>query len=88
MVLIVGHNGPSSYTSTITGRTIESGGSVGGVNKAGIVVFGTTYSRGNMGNYLVRAPQTIPSLHFSLTHTTMRPTTGSRYRNMRSGGNG
>ena len=47
---------------SLTNRGCTSGGSCGGNKKAGIVVFGTTWKRGNMGNYLIRAPQTTPSL--------------------------
>ena len=50
--------GRGRYVDVISNRTIQSGGSVGGVKKAGIVTFGTTWSRGNMGNYLIRAPTT------------------------------
>jgi hypothetical protein len=80
MALIVGHNGPSAYANTIASRTGQSGGSVGGIKKAGIVTFGTTWQRGNMGNYIKRAPQTTPSLAFMLLNTTTRPTQGTRYQ--------
>jgi hypothetical protein len=80
MALIVGHNGPSAYANTIASRTGQSGGSVGGVKKAGIVTFGTTWQRGNMGNYIKRAPQKIPSLSYLLTHTTRAPVQGTRYQ--------
>ena len=45
MALIVGHNGPSSYANTIANRTGQSGGSVGGVKKAGTIQYGPTWSR-------------------------------------------
>ena len=80
MALIVGHNGPSAYANTIASRTGQSGGSVGGVKKAGIVTFGTTWQRGNMGNYLRRAPQKIPSLAFMILNTTRAPVQGTRYQ--------
>jgi hypothetical protein len=68
------------YTNTIASRTEQSGGSLGGNKKAGIVVFGTTWQRGNMGNYLKRAPQRIPSVAFALRNTTRRPVQGTRYQ--------
>lgn len=80
MALIVGHNGPSAYANTIANRTGQSGGSVGGDKKAGIVTFGTTWQRGNMGNYIKRAPQTTPSLLTMRLLTTARPTQGTRYQ--------
>ena len=66
--------GKGRYVDSIAGRTIQSGGSVGGDKKPGIVTFGPTWSRGNQGNYLIRAPQSIPSLLFSLRNTTRYPT--------------
>lgn len=75
MVLIVGHNGRSAYTSTITGRTEQSGGSLGGVKKAGTAPY-ISFPRGNMGNFLMRAPQRTPTLLFSMTNTTKNPTQG------------
>ena len=80
MALIVGHNGPSAYANTIANRTGQSGGSVGGDKKAGIVTFGTTWQRGNMGNYIKRAPQKIPSLAFMILNTTRNPVQGTRYQ--------
>jgi hypothetical protein len=80
MALIVGHNGPSAYANTIASRTGQSGGSVGGNKKAGIVTFGTTWQRGNMGNYIKRAPQRVPSLAFMLLNTTRAPVQGTRYQ--------
>ena len=80
MALIVGHNGPSAYANTIASRTGQSGGSVGGNKKAGIVTFGTTWQRGNMGNYIKRAPQKTPSLAFMILNTTRVPVQGTRYQ--------
>jgi hypothetical protein len=80
MALIVGHNGPSAYANTIASRTGQSGGSVGGNKKAGIVTFGTTWQRGNMGNYIKRAPQTTPSLATMILLTTRAPVQGTRYQ--------
>jgi hypothetical protein len=74
MALIVGHNGPSAYANTIASRTGQSGGSVGGVKKAGIWggnVYMAVYNVGS--SYSYRAPQTTPNLLFSLTNTTRTP---------------
>ena len=74
MALIVGHNGPSSYASTIANRTGQSGGSVGGVKKAGTWGGNVYMSVKNVGNsYTYRAPQRTPSLLFSLVNTTKTP---------------
>jgi len=58
---------------SLVNRGCSSGGSCGGNKKAGIVVFGTTWKRGNMGNYLIRAPQTTPSLQQFLLLNTKNP---------------
>ena len=77
--------GRGRYVDAISNRTIQSGGSVGGVKKAGIVNFGPTWSRGNMGNFLIRAPTTSnPSILFSLANTTRSPTQGTRYQVFRT----
>ena len=65
--------GRGRYVDIIVNRGLESGGSVGGNKKAGIVNYGPTWSRGNMGNFLIRAPATTPTLQFMLTHTTRHP---------------
>jgi hypothetical protein len=67
-------------SESLTNRGCSTGGSCGGDKKAGIVTFGTTWSRGNMGNYLVRAPQSVPDLDIFLLNTTRHPTQGTRYQ--------
>jgi hypothetical protein len=71
-------------TDSIAGRTIQSGGSIGGVKKPGTVYFGTTWSRGNQGNYLSRATKNTPTLEFSMFNTTRRPVQGTNYQVYRS----
>ena len=66
--------GRGRYVNLIDGRTIQSGGSVGGNKKPGLVTYGPSWKRGNMGNYLKRAPQRLTSLAFSLANTTRYPT--------------
>jgi hypothetical protein len=66
--------GRGRYVNLIDGRTIQSGGSVGGVKKPGLVTYGPSWKMGNMGNFLKRAPQKLPSLAFSLANTTRYPT--------------
>jgi len=73
MALMTSQFGRARYANIITNRTGQSGGSVGGVKKAGIITFGPTWKRGNMGNYLVRAPQTTPTLAQIITLTTLHP---------------
>jgi len=74
MALIVGHNGPSSYATTIANRTGQSGGSVGGVKKAGIWGGNVYMSVYNVGNsYSYRAPQRVPNLVLSSFLTTRNP---------------
>ena len=62
------------YSNTISRRTIQSDGSVGGNKKPGTVAYGPSWQRRNMGNFLKRAPQRLPSLAFSLANTTKYPT--------------
>ena len=65
--------GRGRYVNLIDGRTIQSGGSVGGSKKPGTVSYGPSWQRRNMGNFLKRAPQRLPSLAFSLANTTRYP---------------
>jgi len=74
MALIVGHNGPSAYANTIANRTGASGGSVGGVKKAGIWggnVFMKVYNVGN--SYTYRISNRVPSLAQANLLTTRNP---------------
>jgi len=71
---------------SISNRGCATGGSCGGDKKAGIVTFGTTWTRGNMGNYIFRAPQSVPPLPIFLLNTTRNPTQGTRYQVYRRGG--
>jgi len=81
MALIVGHNGPSAYANTIANRTYQSGGSLGGVKKAGTFAGSVSWSQGNFGSHVFyRAPQRQPSLAFALLNTTRRPTQGTNYQ--------
>lgn len=66
--------GKGRYVDAISNRTIQSGGSVGGNKKAGIVVSGPSWPTGNFGShFLYRAPQRTPSLAFMLLNTTRHP---------------
>lgn len=67
--------GRGRYVDITTNRGLQSGGSVGGVKKSGTVQYGPTWTRGNMGNYLNRAPQGCcnQSLLFALYKTTRNP---------------
>ncbi len=73
MALIVGYGG-SRYSSLISNRTGQSGGSVGGNTKAGVYT-GSPYMRVfNIGNsYTYRIPQRPPSLQQLFTMTTRNP---------------
>jgi hypothetical protein len=72
--------GRGRYVDIISNRTIQSGGSIGGVKKAGIFAGSVSWPQGNMGQAVFyRAPSTQPSVIFSLTRTTTRPTQGTNY---------
>lgn len=74
MVGMITQFGKGRYTDVITNRTIQSGGSVGGNKKAGIVVSGPSWPQGNFGRaFLYRAPQRIQSLAETILLTTRRP---------------
>ena len=74
MVGMVTQFGRGRYVDVIAGRTIQSGGSVGGVKKAGIVVSGASWPQGNFGShFLYRAPQRVQSLSTALLFTTRNP---------------
>jgi hypothetical protein len=73
MALIVGQGG-TRYVNTIANRTGQSGGSIGGVKKAGIWSGQPFMSVTNVGNsYTFRAPQRPPSLRQLFTMTTRSP---------------
>jgi hypothetical protein len=75
MAIIVGHNGRDRYANSIASRTGQSGGSVGGIKKAGIWGGSTWMTLYNQGNsYTHRIPQRTPSLQFFLANTTRNPT--------------
>jgi hypothetical protein len=64
----------------IANRTIQSGGSIGGVKKAGVFAGSVSWPQGNMGKAVFyRAPNTQPSVIFSLFNTTRQPTQGTNY---------
>jgi len=82
MVGMVSQFGAGRYATTISSRTIQSGGSVGGNKKPGTVNYGTSWPRGNMGNFLARAdrgccPQK-KTIAYALTHTTRNPVQQNR----------
>jgi len=80
MVGMMTQFGRGRYVDVISNRTAQSGGSIGGVKKAGVVTYGPSWPRGNMGNFLIRAPQRIPNVLFDLRNTTRRPTQGTNYQ--------
>lgn len=66
---------------SISNRGIQSGGSIGGVKKAGIFAGSINFPQGNMGGHVFyRAPQQQPSVLFALLNTTRRPTQGTNYQ--------
>jgi hypothetical protein len=72
--------GRGRYVDVISNRTIQSGGSIGGVKKAGTFAGSVAWPQGNMGSHVFyRAPQRQPSVLFSLTHTTRQPVQGTNY---------
>ena len=79
-----GSNAVRVRVDTITGRTMQSGGSIGGDKKQGQNHYGPTWSHGNMGNYLGRAYGPQPSIQFILTNTTRRPLQRRAYQASRN----
>ena len=79
--------GRGRYVEAISNRTIQSGGSVGGVKKAGIFGGSVSWPVGNMGSHVFyRAPQRDRGILFALRRTTRNPTQGSNYQVYRRGG--
>ena len=73
MAIIVGHGGTRNV-NTITNRTGQSGGSIGGDKKAGTWSGQPFMSVYNVGNsYTYRIPQKMPSLRQLFTSTTRFP---------------
>ena len=74
MALIVGHNGPSRFATTIANRTPQSGGSLGGNKKAGIFGGSVSFPRGNLpASVFYRAPQRTPTLAQMKFYSTRSP---------------
>jgi hypothetical protein len=69
-------SGRTTHVNSVTNRTYQSRGSLGGDKKAGIFGGAVGWPQGNMG-YAVfwRAPQRIPTVAFSLANTTRHPVT-------------
>jgi hypothetical protein len=66
--------GRGRYVDAIANRGIQSGGSIGGVKKAGMWTgqpFMSVYNIGNHWTY--RIPQRQPSVLFALRNSTKRP---------------
>jgi hypothetical protein len=64
----------STHISSLTNRTIESGGSIGGNIKAGIWTGSPYMSINNIGNsYTYRIPQQIPNIRQMIFLTTRYP---------------
>lgn len=66
--------GRGRYVDVISNRGIQSGGSIGGVKKAGMWTGQPFMSVYNVGNhYTYRTPQTQPNVFFALFNTTRNP---------------
>jgi hypothetical protein len=66
--------GRGRYVDITTNRGIQSGGSIGGIKKAGMWTGSPYMSVYNIGNhYTYRAPQTQPSIFFALGNSTRNP---------------
>ena len=60
--------------AVIYNRTVQSGGSVGGDKKPGIVNYGPSWKMGNQGNFLKRAPRVLNmDIFFNMNVTTRHP---------------
>lgn len=66
--------GRGRYVDITTNRGIQSGGSIGGVKKAGMWTGQPFMSVYNIGNhYTYRIPQRQPNVLFALLNTTRNP---------------
>lgn len=76
-----GSSATTARANTIASRTFQSGGSLGGDKKPGIFGGSISWPRGNLGNNAFRrAPQSTPTVQFSLLHTTRTPFQRTRAR--------
>jgi len=74
MAIMVARNGAGRFLNTITSRTIQSGGSVGGDKKAGTVYISGSWPLGNWNNFMGRSNKySNPPLWFNMYYTTRRP---------------
>ena len=74
MAIIVSSWGAGVYADSITNRTAQSGGSIGGNKKAGIFGGSVGWPVGNMGSAVFyRAPQRIPTARQNFLFTTRNP---------------
>jgi hypothetical protein len=73
-IMVLSGNKKTTNIDSTTNRGCNYGGSCGGNKKAGIVTYGPSWQRKNMGNFLKRAPQRLRSVKFSLLNTTRNPT--------------
>ena len=73
-IMVLSGNRKTTNIDSTVNRGCSYGGSCGGNKKAGIVTYGPSWQRRNMGNYLKRAPQRLRSTRFSLLNTTRNPT--------------
>jgi len=79
MALMSGSSAMTTRANTIASRTAQSGGSLGGVKKAGIFGGSVSWPQGNFGGTAYRrAPQTQPTLAYSLANTTRHPVQRNR----------
>ena len=75
--------GMSYMSGSKAARNQESLGftSIGGPKKAGTFSGSVAWPQGNMGSHVFwRAPQSQPSILFSLRNTTRNPVQGTRYK--------
>jgi len=73
-IMVLSGSRKTTNIDTTTNRGCRYGGSCGGNKKAGIVTYGPSWQRGNMGNFLKRAPQRLKSFRFSFMNTNRNPT--------------
>ena len=83
MAIIVSHSGKRGRVGALdstTNKTGAHGGSLGGNKKSGTVGYGPTWPRGNMGNFLKRAPSGCcdNNVEFYMNNTTLHPVQHNR----------
>ena len=78
-IMVLSGNRKTTNIDSTVNRGCSYGGSCGGNKKAGIVTYGPSWQRRNMGNYLKRAPHRLRLFRFLTTRNPTQLRRGSYF---------